>query len=145
MFRGKIVISGSNTYYDSLKSVEAYDHHENKWTYLSDMIKKRYDHSSVTIGKKFFVIGGYDKVCSEIYDSTSKNFTMFNLKLPYSYTCYKIKTVSFNSKIVVICVCSSNNPSELNVYNVDKSKWIEKEITIKCDSREADFQILPKQ
>ena len=148
MFRGKIVISGSNTYYDSLKSVEAYDHHENKWTYLSDMIKKRYDHSSVTIGKKLFVIGGYDKVCSEVYDSVSRKFTMFNLKLPYAYTFNKIKTVSFNSKIVVFCVCSSNNTSKLYVYNVDEPNWIKKEITFNFDSHKQIFkyyQIAPKQ
>ena len=124
VFQGKIVITAGNTYNDSLKSVEAYDLHENKWTYLSDMNKRRYDHSSVTIGKKLFVIGGYDKVCSEVYDSISRNFTMFNLMLPYTSSYYTIKTMSFNSKIVVFCVCSSSNPSKLYVYNVDEPNWI---------------------
>ena len=114
-------------------------------TYLSDMIKKRYDHSSVTIGKKLFVIGGYDKVCSEVYDSISRKFTIFNLKLPYTYSCYQLKTVGINNKIVVFCVCYSNDPSELYVYNVDKLKWIKKEVVIKYDLCEADFQIAPKQ
>ena len=38
VFEGRIVVSGG---WNGLKSVEAYDHHENKWTYLPVMINKR--------------------------------------------------------------------------------------------------------
>ena len=39
-------------------SVE-YDHHENKWTYLPDMMDGRYEHGAVSIGNKMFVIGSF--------------------------------------------------------------------------------------
>ena len=49
VFEGKIVVSVG---YDrgKLKSVEAYGHHENKWTSLPDMIDERYDHGVVSMG-----------------------------------------------------------------------------------------------
>ena len=56
VFKGKIVVTGGSNSDGSLRSVEAYDHHKNKWTYLSDMIAKRYDHSAVSMGNKMFVI-----------------------------------------------------------------------------------------
>ena len=133
------MISGGKTYYDYFKSVEAYDHHKNRWEILPNMIERRKNYSSVGIGNKLFVIGGNNRMSSEVFDITSNKFTTFNFKLPYTYSFYKIKTVSFNSKIVV-CVCSTYNPSKLHIYNVDESKWIEKGITVKYDSREADFQ-----
>ena len=84
VFEGKIVATEGNSSNGSLRSVEAYDHHENKWTYLSDMIAKMYDHSVVSMGNKIFVITKGIPVYYELYDSISRKFTMFNVKPPYS-------------------------------------------------------------
>ena len=52
VFEGEIVVTwGENNSYD-LKSVEAYDYYENKWTYLPDMIKERFHHAVVSMGNK---------------------------------------------------------------------------------------------
>ena len=138
------MISGGKTYYDYFKSVEAYDHHKNRWEILPNMIERRKNYSSVGIGNKLFVIRVNYRMSSEVFNSTSRKFRMFNLELPHTYSFNKIKMVSFNSKIVV-CVCSTYNPSKLHIYNVDESKWIQKGITVKYNYDEADFQIAPKQ
>ena len=58
VFEDKIVVSGG--YNDiSYKSVEVYDHQENKWNYLPDMIHSRVHHSSASLGNKLFVILGH--------------------------------------------------------------------------------------
>ena len=58
VFESKIVVSGGYEY-DNLKSVETYDRHENKWNYIPDMIERRYNHGSLSMGNKMFVIGGW--------------------------------------------------------------------------------------
>ena len=122
VFKGKIVVTGG--YYGRcLNSVESFDHHENKWNILPDMVLSRFDHSSVAVGNKLFVIGGSNRICSEVYDSISRKFTMFSLTLlcsPYKYN--KCKTMSFNNKLVVFCGCFFEILSKINVYNVDEQK-----------------------
>ena len=42
VFEGKIGVTGGYNYvHRELKSVEAYDYYEDKWTYLPDIIKGR--------------------------------------------------------------------------------------------------------
>ena len=55
VFEGKIVVTGDG-YVKYMKSVEAYDHHENKWIILPNMIKSRKKHTSIVIGNKLFVV-----------------------------------------------------------------------------------------
>ena len=81
VFEGKIVVTGGGCG-KYMKSVEAYDHHENKWIIIPSMIKSRKIHNSVVVGNKLFVTGGYGRICSEVYDSISRKFTMFSFKLP---------------------------------------------------------------
>ena len=71
VYEGKFVVSGS--FY--LKSVEAYDYYENKWNYLPDMIKERFQHASVSMENKLFVIGRWDTSTCEVFDSFSRKFT----------------------------------------------------------------------
>ena len=58
VFGGKVVVTGGENNWPQLKSVEAYDYHENKRTYLPVMIEKRSYHAAVSMGNKMFVIGG---------------------------------------------------------------------------------------
>ena len=40
VFEGKIVVTGGKSSWYQLRSVEAYDYKEKKWTFLPDMIEK---------------------------------------------------------------------------------------------------------
>ena len=61
------------------------------------------------------MIGGKGKTFSEVYDSISRKFTIFSLKLPcvsdrtQRDTNIQLKTESFNNKVVVFYVRFLNN------------------------------------
>ena len=100
VFEGKIVVTGGV----SLKSVEAYDYYENKWNYLSDMIKKRYHHSSVSMGNKMFVVGGgenTDELAGEVFDSFSRKFTYISYATIKGINQYKSEALCVCNKIIV--------------------------------------------
>ena len=61
-----------------LKSIEAYDFHENKWSYLPSMLSTRVNHSSVSISNKMFMIGGSSDY-SEVFDSVTRKFTFIKI------------------------------------------------------------------
>ena len=70
-----MISGGFNSEYVNLNSVEVYYHHEDKWTFLPDMLFERYDHSAVSISDKMFIIGvcdhGYPLLPCEVYDKVS--------------------------------------------------------------------------
>ena len=70
-----MVGGNENKSFDELKSVEKYDHHLDKWTFLADMQIERRNAEVITKGNKLFVISDYysDSTC-EVYDSFSKKF-----------------------------------------------------------------------
>ena len=74
VFEGKIVITGGENNWPQLKSVEAHEYYENKWTNLPDMIEERSHHAAVSIGNKMFVIGGSYTTSCEVFDSFSRKF-----------------------------------------------------------------------
>ena len=81
-------------------SVEAYDHHENKWYSFPSMLSPRYDHSAVCISNKMFIIGGesnYDG-CSEVFDSVARKFTYIKTLQKWVGT-LEVKTVSVGYEI----------------------------------------------
>ena len=82
VFEGKIVVTGGKYSTSYRKSVEAFDHHENKWTYLPDMIEERHYHASVSMGNKLFVIGEEQTTSCEVFDSFSRKFTLLEAQLP---------------------------------------------------------------
>ena len=96
------------------------------------MIGLRDEHSSFSMGNKFFVIGGYSNSDAEIFDSTSRKFTLLNLKLPCKkkFSCY-CETVSFCRTMFVFCSCYVNRQPMLHVFNVDEKRWVCKE-TLGC-------------
>ena len=129
VFEGKIVATGGHMYSYRTKSAESYDHHKNKWSHLPDMIGWRYNHSSFSMGNKFFVIGGYSNSDAEIFDSTSRKFTLLNLKLPCEnqFLC-DCETVSISRKMFVLCSSHTNKLPMLHVYIVDEKSWVFREI-----------------
>ena len=75
VFEGKVVVTGGYNHNGGLKSVEAYDYYENRWTYLPDMTKKRRNHSTASMCNKMFVVGGKSTINCEVFDSYSRKFS----------------------------------------------------------------------
>ena len=93
------------------------------------MIGYRNDHSSFSMGNKLFVIGGLSNVDAEIFDSTSRKFTLLNLKIVCKkvFPC-KCETVNISREMFVFCFCSINRQPMLHVYNVDENRRVSEKI-----------------
>ena len=133
IFEGKIVVTGglcsspSSTSVEA-SSVEAYDHHVNKWNYLPNMLEKRCGHLSVSMGNKMFVISKYLSQNCEVFDSVSRKFTIIK---PPSF----VKGVSFENEKSAHCVSNkialvSWNKRCYTVYDTDKNEWLFNQITL---------------
>ena len=146
VFEGKIVATGGHCYTGRTKSSESYNHHENKWNRLPDMIGWRDEHSSFSMGNKFFVIGGFSNIDTEVFDSTIRKFTSINLRL----LCKKIflcdcEKISISRKMFVFCSCSTNKQPMLHVYNLDDKRWVSKETVESVRFRKPINHKVPKQ
>ena len=134
VFEGKIVVTGGVNNWSQFNSVESYDFHENKWTYLPDMIEERCNHAAVSMGNKLFVIGGSKTTNCELFDSFSRKFTNINSEIfPILETWY-YDAFSIGNNIVVF----QEHPTETAVYSydVDKEKWL----NVQCDFTKNIFE-----
>ena len=61
VFGRMIVVSGGHDSRVS-KTVEIYDHKKNKWSYMPDMNKRRYDHASISVQNKLCMVGGSSNI-----------------------------------------------------------------------------------
>ena len=138
VYEGRIVLSGGKDFnyglVTALKSAEAYDHHINKWVEFPDMICARFDHGSVSIGNKLFVIGGsFRNSNSEVFDSKSGMFTL----VIQSYLCNyftKVSAVAIGSKILVFTRHKLSRYGKLDgltyfVYDVISQEWRREKIS----------------
>ena len=111
------------------KSVEAYDYYENKWNYLPDMIEKRGSHASVSMGNKMFVIGGYNTLTCEIFDSVSRKFTYIkSINYQRIYNC-RYKAVCIGQTIIVFLTTYAGYQepgTKIFIYDVSKHQWSKK-------------------
>ena len=126
MFKCKIfVFVGTNRNVDGLRSVEAYDHFENKWTNLPDMIHSRCRHGAVSMGNKMFVLRGMGILTCEVFDSSSGKFT--NIKEIANIDTYNLESssiVTFGNKILVYFTLMDGSIIEnVHIYNVLKNEW----------------------
>ena len=93
------------------------------------MIGSRENHSSFSMGNKFFVIGGFSNVDAEVFNSTSRKFTSLNLKRPCRKLCScDCETVSFCRKMYVFCSCYLKSQPKIHVYDVDEKRWVAKTV-----------------
>ena len=107
-----------------MKSVEAYDYYEDKWTYLPDMIKERCNHAAVSTGNKMFVIGGYRSSNCEIFDTYSRKFSSIKSFLNVSYTDGSyFEAICAGNKIIVMHGLFHDRITVGYMYNVDKEMW----------------------
>ena len=114
VFEGKIVVSGGLGY-SKLKSVEVYDHYENKWSYYPDMLEARHGHSAVSMNNKMFIIGGIisNNSC-EVFESFTRMFTVVKFQFSFFENDSANLNVSIGNKIYffanneakVVMICS---------------------------------------
>ena len=105
-----------------LKSVEAYDYHENKWTYLSDMNCARFYHGSVSMGNKMFMIGGTMTKTCEVFDSITEKFIYLKQKLPTPLLFVK-SAVVIGYKIIVFPGFLTIKNKKVLVFDVLMVQW----------------------
>ena len=137
VFEEKIIVSGGMQYEDddfvhvnlndesnhrTINTVEAYDPIEDTWERLPSMNFTRVHHQSIAVRNKLFVIGGGTKM-NEVYDSTSKRFTVLKPPLSLRDTSQYNTFASFSvgSKLFVYF----NDLSSVLSYDVIKKKWSE--------------------
>ena len=130
VFEGKIVVTGGYS-----KSVEAYDYYENKWNNLPDMIEKRCDHATVSMGNKMFVIGGYHTKSCEVLDSLFRKFICIKSGLQVIDINSYYNAFSVGNCIVVFHNFMTFTDTTIYKYDVCENKWS----TINCDLLENLF------
>ena len=130
VFEGKIVLCGGYNYNSgTLKSVVAYDYYENKWTDLPDMNERRIYHASVSMGNKFFVIGRYDTLSSEVFDSISRKFTFLRSTNLNANKYISVQAVSIGNNIVLF-FSTGNHETKVYVYDVINNHC--REVYVNC-------------
>ena len=122
VFEGKIVVSGGN-FYGRINTVEAYDHVADMWTKMPNLKKRRCNHKSVAVKNKLFVIGGTFRNSCEVFDSTTKKFTL--LRQPKFAPYYNLndytEVLIIGSKIFLY-----QNNSKVITYDFENKEWSEK-------------------
>ena len=128
IFTGEVVVSGGEGRRRTSKTVEAYDHVADKWSYMPNMIKRRIRHKLVAVNNKLFVVGGLSTKSCEVFDSTSNKFVL--LKPPRGF--YKksldnpATAIIIGSKLVVF----GNRSDRISYYDVDTNEWSEESFEI---------------
>ena len=116
VFEGKIVVTGGWNGI-KLKSVEAYDHHENKWTLLPDMIEKRCYHSTVSMGNKLFVTAGPLDITWEVFDSITRKFTLIRYQTGIKGIYFYESSACCVADKIILSIVTSENTLQSIVYD----------------------------
>ena len=106
-----------------LKLIEAYDHHETKWTHLPDMISGRYRHGAVSMGNKLFVIVGNLNETCEVFESCSRKFTTVKEILKPKTSGCKISTLCIGYKILLFSWSEVFPVKQCLIYDVLVDEW----------------------
>ena len=141
VFEEKIIVSGGMQYtydefvdfvnfyddenYQTINKVAAYDPINDFWTEFPTMNYSRCLHKSLVVKNKLFVIGGGTDI-NEVYDSTSKKFTVLkpsldvlNIRENYPFAVFKVSL-----KLFVYFLGSSS----IFFFDTKKRKWYKKYI-----------------
>ena len=119
VFQGRVVVSGGKDPADQwLNTVEAYDHVEDSWSQMPNMIERRYNNESVAIKNKLFVVGGESPTC-EVFDSTCGKFVL--LKSPPTFIDYLHPIYGFASIDGTLVAIGASE--FILFYDVAKDKW----------------------
>ena len=82
VFGGKVVISGGINNIGLLRTVEAYDHVADKWSYMPSLIHESCDHNMSAVSNKLYALGcSFSPDIIEVYDTFCKKFVVVT-KIP---------------------------------------------------------------
>ena len=129
VFEGRVVVSGGKNDNWLSRSVEAYDHVADKWSYMPNMIHRSCCHNMLAISNKLFALGcgGSFDIC-EVYDSFCKKFVVINSDLTF-FEYFRKRAISTGRNILVF----KNFSKKVAIYNVDKKEWSEKYFDVADD------------
>ena len=141
VFEEKVVVSGGYANDNILRTVEAYDHVTNTWTYMSSMNHGRCYHTLVAIKNKIYVFGGEFEIF-EMYDSITNRFAI--LKSPPLFLntgTYKVMgAISIGTKILFFKRFSTT----ITIFDLDKNEWFEKNFNATKEVEGFYFLKIPK-
>ena len=122
VFEGRIVVTGGNSNNVKMNTVKAYDHIDDSWNKMPNMIKERNDHKSVAIKNKLYIVGGLYETSIEVFDSCTNKFVFIKYNsrdLTYKYIS---DITTLGNRILIF----KNNNGLVLVYDVEKDEWVEK-------------------
>ena len=124
VFEGRVVISGGLNVNGRLNTVESYDHLADTWSHMPNMVIGRYEHNSVAIKNKLFVVGCPGQTSCEVYDSTSNTFVMLT-RPPISQGHLTINLMDPADAIAVGSKIFSfgNSTNFITYYDVENNTW----------------------
>ena len=91
------------------------------WIYLPDLIRKRSNHASVSIGNKMFVVGGYNNSSIEMFESFSRKFTLLNLPSSSDIYHFTVQAISVGYKIVIFSMYDTE--TTVFTYDIINNQW----------------------
>ena len=117
VYRDRIVVSGG---FQSARSCASYDPIANKWGKFPSMRRERYDHGSVAVGQRLYMVGGFLHDSLEFYDPDAGCFiAVVFTKRPECLELLTCKVLSVGGKIFVLM----NDSSELFCYDTLENEW----------------------
>ena len=119
VFEGRVVFSGGYNDDGDLRTVEAYDHVADKWSYMPSMIHESYHHHMLAISNKLFALGcgEFSDIC-EVYDSICKKIVVIKSH-PTFFDGYRDQVISIGRNILVFKSLSK----KVAKYDHDKNEW----------------------
>ena len=108
---------------------------------MPNMIETRYSHKSVAIKNKLFIISGYNSHTIEVFDSSSKNFTLLQLPSTNLDSYYIADVTSIGNKVVLF----SNYNGSVFFYDVENDAWSEKSCEATKGIEYFSFTSLPQK
>ena len=126
VFEGRVVVSGGCNANGLLRSVEAYDHVADKWSYMPSLIHGSCDHNMSAVSNKLYALGcGFNSDIIEVYDTFCKKFFVVS-KLPKFIDCFYHTSITLGRKILVF----RNEVTKVAIYDVDKNEWLEESFEV---------------
>ena len=127
VFEGRVVTCGGMGENNSLlNAVEAYDHVADQWSYMTNMIERRYRHKIVALRNKLFVFGS--TTTNEVFDSVCNKFVYLKpLKKSLKVNLELLCDVTLVGSRITIFI--QNSPL-MAIYDTDKNEWSEESCEI---------------
>ena len=90
------------------------------------MVVKRSQHTSVSMGNKLFVIGGYKNTSCEMFDSFSRKFTTIHSAVLTTIKPFNFEAACIGNKILVFAWNVILLETKMFIYDVINDSWSKK-------------------